>query len=483
MVDESPNSPKGEENDSPKETQAESENPKEPQVDGDGINDGDGTNDDNGQEECLPDYMVGSVLIGKWIPINKKNWNDIEVTGDDAILDCPSQVVPLMIKKPDLFPVKLPKIEVKSPKKKTRINEDGEEEEYDLEDGEEDMDEEEEEENVDEETKQKEDEKRMADEAAKEARRLTTMLTIPDYYKSSVGNMLLGVGLSRATEWFHKDAIKQVHKAIRKEGEQDEYMEELNKQTRLYNQCKQANACFTFSAKKCPNCEFKTESSVGLDLHMSIPHLSNKREYKCNYCTFSTRDPRTILFHFQTVHNRPCIIEPPPQLYECPFCQYESSQKQKAATHVAKCQKFFNPDKVQYNNDPESELPAITPKPITKEDIIVYEKTLSTLRNIATNPSGPIPKLTGLPAGLITQMLNMVQQQIAQQARNRPKVPVPRPGQMVPGRPLAAPPQQQQPQQQQMAQRQGMARLGVGGIGLQKGENSFFSLSDWVQMI
>lgn len=455
MVDENPNSPQ-EVDASPKDQQSD-DSPKE--------------NDVSEQEDLLPDYMVGSVIIGKWIPINKKNWNDIDVTGDDAILDCPSQVVPLMIKKPDLFPVKLPKVEVKPPKKKIRINEDGEEEEYDLEDGEEDIDEEDDDDKmeIDEEARKKAEEKRIAEEAAKEARRLTTMLSIPDYYKSTAGNVILGIGLSRATEWFHKDAIKQVHKAIRKEGEQDEYVDELKRQTAMYNACKQANSCFVVPPKKCPNCDFKSESSVGLDYHMSIPHLSNKREYKCNYCTFSTRDPRTILFHFQTVHNRPCIIEPPPQLYECPYCQYESSQKQKAAAHVAKCQKFFNPEKVQYLPDLEPELPAITPKPISKEDIILYENTLATLRNIATNPSGPIPELSGFPKGLIAQMLNMVQQQIAQQARNRPKAVANRPIQMGSGRPIAPAPQQQQ-HQQMIVQRPGIARLGVGGIGLQIGE-------------
>lgn len=464
MVDQEPNSP-----------QEDGQSPKDQQTDDNSKQDG-SIQDQTEQEELLPDYMVGSVIIGKWIPINKKNWNDIEVTGDDAILDCPSQVVPLMIKKPDLFPVKLPKVEVKPQKKKIRINEDGEEEEYDVEEGDEDVDDQEDDMEIDEETKRKEEEKKMAEEAAKEAKRLTTMLTISDYYKSSAGNMLLGIGLSRATEWFHKDAIKQVHKAIRKEGEQDEYIDELKKQTSMYNACKQANSCFVFQAKKCPNCDFKTESSVGLDYHMSIPHLSNKREYKCNYCTFSTRDPRTILFHFQSVHNRPCIIEPPPQLYECPFCQYESSQKQKAAAHVAKCQKFFNPDKVQYVADPEPELPAVTPKPITKEDLVIYENTLATLRNIATNPNGPIPELSGLPKGLIAQMLNMVQQQIAQQARNRPKAIASRPSPATPGNRQIAP----APQQQQIAaQRQGMARLGVGGMGLQKGECGFFDINSF----
>ena len=69
-------------------------------------------------------------------------------------------------------------------------------------------------------------------------------------------------------------------------------------------------------------------------------------------------------------------------------------------------------------------------------------------------------------------MLNIVQQQIAQQARNRPKPIVNRPGAMVPGRPTAV-----APQQQMVAQRQGLARLGVGGIGLQKGKFLIINVS------
>jgi hypothetical protein len=367
------------------------------------------------ENTLLPDGLRGAVVIGKFIPINKKNFDKIDITAEDAILDSPSQAVPLLIKKPDIWPPRLTQTEDVT-KKRVRFSEQQDTEKTQSSDVPADEGDDEAESD-----QQPEAADKAEDKAEDEAAKASTMLTIPDYYKSSVGNLLLGIGLSRATEWFHRDAIKQLHKAIHKEGELDEYVEEMKKQQAMYQQCKAANSIFVFQPKKCPICEFRTDSDVGLEQHLSVPHLSNKREYKCNYCTFSTRDPRTTLFHFQTVHNKQCTIEPPAQLYECPVCPYESSQKQKAAAHIAKCLKFFNPDKVQAVSDPEAEYPAITPKPITQTDIKTYESTLATLRIVAQTPGAQMPDIPGLPKGLQMQMLLLTQQQLAQAARDRPK--------------------------------------------------------------
>ncbi|KAI1297153.1 MOG interacting and ectopic P-granules protein 1 [Halotydeus destructor] len=368
------------------------------------------------EETGFPEAFVKAVLIGKCIPIHKKTWTNIEIDGDDAILDCASQVVPLMVKKPNIFPMKLPK-ETSPPKPEAK------EDDVSHEEDDEKPEQDDEENGVGEvsETTGEGTESKAKPTAEEKASSKSTMLTIDEYYTSTVGNMLLTIGLSRAKEWYHRDAVKQVHKAIRKEGEQDELIEELKKQQAIYTACKNANSIFVFPAKKCPLCDFKTESSVSMEQHMSIPHLSNKREYKCNYCTFSSRDPRTIAYHFQSEHNKPCVIETPPQLYECPACSYDSSQKQKAAAHITKCMKFFVADKVQYLADPEAEYPAITPKPITQGDIKIYEATLNALRQAASTPGIEVPEIPGLPRGLQQQMLQLQQHQLALQARNRPK--------------------------------------------------------------
>ncbi|XP_074603955.1 uncharacterized protein LOC141857360 [Brevipalpus obovatus] len=427
----------------------------------------------------FPAYMEGSVLIGRFIPINKKTWASIDIDGNDSILDCASQVVPLMIKKPNIFPPKLVDQETgrtnsnsgssiqqhtqdtdhHSASKSKDSNTGGDDEDGTSKDGAAGDD------NVDVGRKRgvQNDEvlidsdnddksipsnqhnKQISSSATLEEKALLlqsqqqqqqlqlqqqqtsptsqpqetstnnyTMLTISDYYKSSVGTLLMGIGLSRSKEWYHQDAIRQLKRQIRKQGEKEEVVEDLNRQQHYLTECKNANSIFTFKMRKCYMCDFKTESETAMDGHLSIPHMSNRKEYRCNFCLFFTRDPQIIISHFKDTHKQNCVLEQPPVLYQCSMCPYESSQKAKAATHSAKCMKFFNPDKVQSMADPESEYPAITPKPITQEDIKVYEATLIALRAAAHTQ---LPNIPGLPKGLQQQMLLMQQQQAAQQNR------------------------------------------------------------------
>jgi hypothetical protein len=320
------------------------------------------------EETGFPSYMKKHLIIGKRIAINKKTWNDIDIDGNDSILDCPSQVVPLMIQKPNAFPDKL---------------------------------------------KESKDETQQKSESNTSAvsQNSKNMLTIADFYTSSVGKFLVGLGLSRAKQWYHKDAISKVKKQIRREGEVEDLVEELKTQQEYYSECRAANSSYVFPTEKCTHCDFRTEFKLVLKGHLSYPHLTPRREYKCNYCQFATRDPKQIVLHTQALHEQKCLIEIPPQLYECPVCPYESGVKSKAASHITKCLKFFNADKLLNLTD-ALDYPTITPKPITQEDIKIYEATLQALRFAALNPQTKVPHIPGLPTGLQQQMFLVQQQQL-----------------------------------------------------------------------
>lgn len=318
------------------------------------------------EETGFPDYMSKAVGIGKRIAINKKTWSNIDVDGNDSILDCPSQVVPLMIQKPNKFPEKL-----KEPQNETKSETN----------------------------------------SSGNSQNSKNMLTIADFYTSSVGKLLVGLGLSRAKQWYHKDAINKVKKQIRREGEVDDLVDELKTQQEYFAECRAANSSYVFPTDKCEHCDFRTEFKLVMEGHMAYPHLTSRREYKCNYCLFMTRDPKQIVLHTQALHQTKCLIEIPPQLYECPVCPYESGVKSKAATHITKCLKFFNAEKL-LNLDNTYEFPTITPKPITQEDIKIYEATLQALRFAALNPQTKVPHIPGLPTGLQQQMLYNQQQQL-----------------------------------------------------------------------
>lgn len=314
----------------------------------------------------FPSFLTDVVTLGECITINKKAKNDVEIEKDCSILDCPSQVVPLIIKKSNSFPAKL----------KMETEEKG---------------------------------SNPPGMAPNQNPNNKNMLTISDFYSSSIGKFLIGIGLSRVKQYYHKDAINKLRKQIRKEGEAEDLVDELKKQQEYLNACRAANSSYLFPTEKCEHCEFRTEFKAVINNHLQYPHVTSRKEYKCNYCQFSTRDSKIITGHVNMMHEKKCLIELPPQLYECPICPYESGVKSKAATHIAKCLKFFVPEKLLVNKD--DYFPTITPKPITKEDIKIYEATLQALRFAALNPQTKVPSIPGLPAGLQQQMYSIQQQQ------------------------------------------------------------------------
>lgn len=319
----------------------------------------------------FPKIFDGIITIGQCMSLSKKSRSDIDVDKDLSILDCPSQVVPLLIKKANQFPAKLKVLE-----------------------------------KVDENTKPA-----AAATTNNSSGQNKNMLTIADFYSSSIGKFLLGVGLSRVKQWYHKDAIGKVKKQIRKEGEAEDLMEDLRKQQEYFNVCRAANASYHFPTEKCDHCDFRSEFKMVLHHHLIYPHSTARKEYRCNYCQFSTRDPKVIQQHVKELHERECRIEPPPQLYECPICPYESGVKSKAAAHISKCLKFFAPEKLQLTKD--EYFPTITPKPITKDDIKIYEATLHALRCAALNPTNKMSSMNNLPPGLQQHMYQQQNQNLA----------------------------------------------------------------------
>ncbi|KAH7638911.1 zinc finger protein MEP-1 isoform X2 [Dermatophagoides farinae] len=317
----------------------------------------------------FPKFFQNVLTLGDCIAINKKSRSDIDIDKDYSILDCPSQVVPLIVKRANKFPTKLKQ------------------------------------DNLDQSTQ-----KPAPPPPSTQTNNTKNMLTISDFYSSSVGKFLIGIGLSRVKQWYHKDAINKVRKQIRKEGDAEDLMEELKKQQEYLNCCRVANSSYIYPTIKCEHCDFRTEFQSVLQNHMAYPHQTSRKELKCNYCQFSTRDSKVIIDHVQCMHERKCMIELPPQLYECPICPYESGVKSKAATHIAKCLKFFLPEKLLVNKD--DYFPTITPKPITQEDIKIYEATLQALRFAALNPQTKVPQIAGLPPGLQQQMYLVQQQQM-----------------------------------------------------------------------
>lgn len=215
------------------------------------------------------------------------------------------------------------------------------------------------------------------------------ILTVESYYKSSAGEMLLGIGLSRVREFtLDSDCKKLASKIRRNRDDCNDLIPELESLRSQLSQARASNAPYKSDKEfECPHCYFSTDRETVFIGHLETPHL-NKREYLCNWCDYRTKDSGAIGYHNFKEHKKMCRLERPLSLHLCRYCQFECQSKRKITTHVEKCEKIFLHDSFMSPKEIEGiEFPAITSKFITQEDVKMYEQTLKNLRLAAYNPN------------------------------------------------------------------------------------------------
>ncbi|XP_076325493.1 uncharacterized protein LOC143233278 [Tachypleus tridentatus] len=425
------------------------------------------------QEAKFPEILKGKINIGKFIPVKLPDSYNFRLCEDEALLECPSMVTPLLLKKKDKFPSKVTlqdesklnkevksddgssvvneKLEdsdrvsvkcsefneesqtqtekVKENSKDTNEGTKGMEEkcvkssvdsakiksedlEDDLKDKEilkcsvdkpsenktKNTEEERKEtentsdcqkkveniiENMDKVTKEtnvchKSSDENETEKILKDTKKTTETISGNDkklqeenkeLFTSNVLGFLTAIGLSRVQEWYLKDLVKSKERQIRKEGKKQQLENELLVRKIEYLQTKKANEPFVFQNYKCNFCDFKSESSIVFDGHNVTPYVTARREFGCHFCEFCTRDPRAIIFHMEAEHGRIGQLPIPSHFHECPFCPFDTNQKQKLNSHMNRCQKFFV---LGRNQVTELDIPAQTSKPITIIDIKAY---------------------------------------------------------------------------------------------------------------
>lgn len=214
------------------------------------------------------------------------------------------------------------------------------------------------------------------------------ILTIEDYYKSSVGELLLGIGISRVLEYTNEENIKRLNRNIRRD---DEYtssrLSELSslkeRQTAIQNNNRPFKPQEIYS---CPNCDFKTGFQIVLDGHLETPHMDRK-SFLCNWCDYKTKDPSHFIYHNIYQHKKRSLLERPPSNYNCHLCSYETRHKRLLVSHLAKCEASFNINtSLSALEIGELDFPAVTTKLINQEDVKTYDQTLRALRLAAYNP-------------------------------------------------------------------------------------------------
>uniref|UniRef100_A0A6G1SNQ4 MOG interacting and ectopic P-granules protein 1 n=1 Tax=Aceria tosichella TaxID=561515 RepID=A0A6G1SNQ4_9ACAR len=232
-----------------------------------------------------------------------------------------------------------------------------------------------------------------------------TILAIDDYYGSSPNQLLFSVGLSLVTEFTMEERFRKLNHRMRK-GEEG-LIAEFDSLRAGLARTKNSNRPYKLEKPlQCHNCFFRTPFTIVLDHHLETPHRNASKFYMCNWCSFKTKDSTQILYHNHVVHQKyRCQFEKPIQVHCCRYCPFETNSKRKYTSHITKCERSFQGD---INLAPEEpvDFPAITSKCITQSDIRTYESTLKALRLNAYNPhqikvSSASRGMEGLPILLI----------------------------------------------------------------------------------
>ncbi|GFY79176.1 MOG interacting and ectopic P-granules protein 1 [Trichonephila inaurata madagascariensis] len=282
---------------------------------------------------------ISNFKAGEYKPVKFPHTGTLFLTENEVIIESPSLLVPLLIKESDEFP----KLE-------------GEE--------------------------------KKADGDNSTVPR-ASMIPKRNFFQSSVGQFLINLGGSRVQEWYHRDMKRSKIKQLKSKKATEEDLEKVIEfHEKRHNELKEINAAFNFRIRQCRHCNFKTESQSVMDGHYLTPHLSPRREFKCNFCTFLTRDPGEIKFHYEAMHGKKAVLEADIPFYECIFCSFQTNLKTKINGHMNRCRKHFIPSQ---NLAPpfDFEFPGVTTKPVTLADVIGHRRLLLSSASAKNRPSVP----------------------------------------------------------------------------------------------
>ncbi|XP_022246275.1 uncharacterized protein LOC111086696 [Limulus polyphemus] len=303
----------------------------------------------------FPAAFQDKVVIGKYIPIRLPKQKNFKLRENEALLQCPSMVTPLLMKKADKFPTKKYPSEM-SDCASWNGNDKEDENDYQL------------------------------------IERFTKKDSPVDFSSSTSCRFLLGIGLSQAQEWCLKDQIRYKKRRIKKKGMVKKIAKDLELCVKMLKEASSANEPFVFPLKKCEFCDFKTESVHALEEHCTTVDSLLRKEYKCHFCGFCTKDPKALLFHIEALHNRKGKLECSSCIYFCTQCSFETNNKKIFKRHLNKCQKQHDGNYLSVQD-----TPAKSSMLTTMNDIKDYEEYLLSCRKESTHYSGISRSLKTVP--------------------------------------------------------------------------------------
>lgn len=209
-------------------------------------------------------------------------------------------------------------------------------------------------------------------------------LAIKDFTQTSTSDFLMELGLNQVKEFTLDENCRKLNRKIKRDNNAAAELIELsNKLHDELDNLKILNDPFRNTNPKltCHKCEFNTNSIISYAAHLEYPHMKSRKEFSCNWCDFKSRDPNNMTFHNMVSHKKRCRYEKPASSIQCIYCPFEANKRKRAFAHLEVCEKNFNLDANLAPHDYDLDnLPAITSKPITREDLICHDQILKDIR-------------------------------------------------------------------------------------------------------
>lgn len=169
-----------------------------------------------------------------------------------------------------------------------------------------------------------------------------------NYFAGPIGRFFLDIGLSLVQEYVQGDLLRVQKRKVHKGTKISDPSLTVNALTKGLDVTRAKNDPFRLPLRSCDRCSFKSESSLTMAHHWSLPLAlgsGSSARHVCHWCSFEAKEPHLVSAHIETDHGMKSRIGPDLPLHQCPLCPFEDNVKSKVTRHMLSCQKRFVADR------------------------------------------------------------------------------------------------------------------------------------------
>ncbi|EFX81422.1 hypothetical protein DAPPUDRAFT_196289 [Daphnia pulex] len=169
-----------------------------------------------------------------------------------------------------------------------------------------------------------------------------------EYFSGPIGRFFLDIGLSLVQEYVQGDLLRVQKRKVHKGTKITDPSLSVNALTKGLDVTRAKNDPYRLPWRSCNQCSFKSESSLMMAHHKSLPLAlgsGSSARYGCHWCSFEAKESHLVSLHIETDHGFSTRTGPDLPSHQCPLCPFEDNVKSKVTRHMMSCQKRFVADR------------------------------------------------------------------------------------------------------------------------------------------